>query len=239
MVAATLAWLVLGEPAATSGRRLNGRPPQARAPLTTQTRRVRLKDMQTAQTRTGRPRDPARHDAILRATQDLLAEVGYDRLSIEAVAARCGTGKTTIYRRWPDKAALVTDAVATASTHLGQNIPDTGTLREDMIAFGAQWHAPDSRRDGMIAGLLTAMRHHPDLKAAVEDAINQPGQHAFRLMVQRAIERGDIPAGRPVDLIGAVLPAMVFHHITNVDTPVDHEYICAVVDNVVLPALRG
>lgn len=193
--------------------------------------------MQTEQIRTGRPRDPARQDAILQATQDLLADVGYDRLSIESVAARCGTGKTTIYRRWPDKAALVADAVAAAATHLAQEPSDTGVLRDDMITFGAQWHSPDSRRDGIVAGLLTAMRHHPELRAAVGEAITQPGQRAFRLMVQRAVDRGDVPEGRPVDLIGAVLPAMVFHHITESNAPVDEDFISAVIDNIVLPAL--
>ncbi|BBX47204.1 TetR/AcrR family transcriptional regulator [Mycobacterium cookii] len=195
--------------------------------------------MQTTQTRTGRPRDAARHDAILRATQDLLADVGYDRLSIESVAAHCGVGKTTIYRRWPDKAALVADAVAVASTHLGPKIPDTGVLRDDMILFGAGWHSPDSRRDGIVAGLLTAMRHHPELQTAVDDALARPGQQAFRLMVQRAVERGDIPDPPDTDLIAEVLPAMVFHQITALNAPVDRDFIIAVIDHLVLPALRG
>lgn len=196
--------------------------------------------MQTEQTRTGRPRDPARHDAILQATQDLLADVGYDLLSIESVAARCGTGKTTIYRRWPDKAALVVAAVAAAAVnHPERKIPDTGVLREDLITFAAQWHSPDSRRDGTVAGLLTAMRHHPELTAAVDDAITKPGRQAFRLMVQRAVERGDIADERPVDLIGTVLPAMVFFRVTELDAPVDRAFISAIIDYVVLPALRG
>jgi AcrR family transcriptional regulator len=195
------------------------------------------KDMQTAQGRTGRPRDAARDDAILVATQDLLADVGYDRLSIESVAARCGAGKATIYRRWPDKAALVAEAVAVASTHHSPQIPDTGVLRDDMIRFAAQWHSPDSRRDTIVAGLLTAMRHHPELRTAVGEAIAQPGQQAFRLMVRRAVERGDIADQPDVDLVGAVLPAMVFHQITAVDAPVDQAFITDVIDHLVLPAL--
>jgi AcrR family transcriptional regulator len=196
-------------------------------------------DLQTTPTRTGRPRDPALHDAILAATQDLLADVGYDRLSIESIAARCGTGKTTIYRRWPDKASLVTDAVAAAAMHQAREIPDTGVLRDDMILFGAKWHSPDSQRDGIVAGLLTAMRHHPELRTAVDDAFSQPGQQAFRLMVQRAVERGDITDPPDTDLIAAVLPAMVFHQITALNAPVDRDYIIAVIDHLVLPALRG
>lgn len=189
--------------------------------------------------RPGRPRDDARRDAILAATQNLLTEVGYDRMTIESVASRCGAGKTTIYRRWPDKAALVADAVSVAALNNPAAIPNTGALRDDLILFAKQWHSPNGHRDGLIAGLLTAMRHHPELRAAVGDTITRPGQRAFRHMVHRAVQRGEIEDHHQVDLIGAILPAMVFHHITTLDKPVNRNLIVKVVDNLVLPALRG
>ena len=69
-------------------------------------------DTETAEARgPGRPRDPAADRAILQATIELLGEEGYEGLSIEAVAARAGVGKTTVYRRWPSKEPLVVDAI--------------------------------------------------------------------------------------------------------------------------------
>lgn len=185
----------------------------------------------------GRPRDAARHDAILVAAQDLLAEVGYDRLTIEAVAARCGAGKNTIYRRWPDKPALVADAVA--DLHEINEDPDTGSVRDDLIAFAAEWHSADSRRDEVMAGMLTAMRHDAALRAAVTDAITTPRRAAFHGLVERAAERGEIASGRNVALIGSSLPAIVFHHVIVLNTPVDRDLVVSIIDDLILPALRG
>jgi AcrR family transcriptional regulator len=82
----------------------------------------------------GRPRDPSRGEAILKATIELLAEVGYEGTSIDAVAARAGVSKPTIYRRWPDgKEQLVSAAVASCKEDAP--VPDTGTLRGDLVAL--------------------------------------------------------------------------------------------------------
>ncbi|MGH9122000.1 MAG: helix-turn-helix domain-containing protein, partial [Acidimicrobiales bacterium] len=77
----------------------------------------------------GRPLDPSRDEAICQAALTLLAEVGYDRLTVEAVAARAGAGKATVYRRWASKAALVADALNQIAPP--QHLPDTGSLQGD------------------------------------------------------------------------------------------------------------
>src|SRR3954468_25112873 len=83
----------------------------------------------------GRPRDPRRRQAILDAAVHLLAEVGYDRATVEAVAARAGVSKPTIYRRWPGgKAEIVADAIR-AKRADGAVLPDTGSLRGDLLAM--------------------------------------------------------------------------------------------------------
>ena len=91
----------------------------------------------TGQTRTaGRPRDPARDDAILSAALEGLAEVGYDRLSMDEIAARAHAGKGALYRRWPSKAALVVAAVmAWREQAAPVTIPDTGSLTGDIDAM--------------------------------------------------------------------------------------------------------
>src|SRR5260370_11663714 len=85
-------------------------------------------------TRRGRPRDPAVDEAILAAAIDLLAEAGYARLTMDQVAARAGVGKASLYLRWPNKVALVAEAIQHRSAVVPE-VPDTGSLREDMLAF--------------------------------------------------------------------------------------------------------
>src|SRR5579863_5183615 len=85
--------------------------------------------------RGGRPRDDAREQAILDAAIDLLAEVGYEAMSIEAVAVRAKSSKATIYRRWPGKAELVADAIRRRTEPTLADLPDTGSLRGDLLAL--------------------------------------------------------------------------------------------------------
>ena len=83
----------------------------------------------------GRPRDPHAEAAIVEATLELLDQVGYARLSVEAVAARAGVGRATIYRRWPGKQQLVVHAIATVTeVSYGERLP--GPLRDDLVVNG-------------------------------------------------------------------------------------------------------
>src|SRR5690606_26037649 len=118
----------------------------------------------------GRPPDAALDAAILQATLALLAETGYERLSVEAVARRAGTAKTSVYRRWPTKEALVLAALrayldrpaSAGSRRAG------GSLRADLLGHARQLAALLTReRAAVVAGLLLAMRTSPDLAAAV------------------------------------------------------------------------
>src|ERR1700743_3597176 len=92
---------------------------------------------QAASPRVGRPMDATRDDDILNAALDILAEVGYDGMTIDMVAARARAGKATLYRRWPSKTELVIDAVACMKNKDidFDSLPDTGTLRGDFIAL--------------------------------------------------------------------------------------------------------
>src|SRR5713226_929127 len=84
--------------------------------------------------RRGRPRDPAVDEAILAAAGDLLAEVGYARLTMDQVAARARAGKASVYLRWPNKVALVAEAIQYRSAVV-PDVPDTGSLHADMLVF--------------------------------------------------------------------------------------------------------
>ncbi len=187
--------------------------------------------------KTGRPRNAELDRGLLRAAQELLAEIGYDRMTIDAVAARCGTAKTSVYRRWAGKPELVADAVA--DLHGVDAVPDTGDLRTDLVHLASAWHDPDCRRDAVVGGLLTAMGREPALRDAVQEAITAPHLGAFTAIVTRAVDRNEVPAGHDLSLIGALFPAFTFHRIAIQAQPVDAAFIEYVVDALVLPALRG
>src|SRR5262245_34265059 len=90
-------------------------------------------DLTAVTPRRGHPRDARCDHAILQATLDLLVEAGAANLSIDGVAARAGVGKATIYRRWSSKEALVLETLSSDATTI--EIPDTGSLRGDLVAY--------------------------------------------------------------------------------------------------------
>ncbi len=132
--------------------------------------------------------------SALKATIDLLEEVGYERLTVEAVAARAGVHKTTVYRRWPTKAELVLDATRELSEQRIP-IPDTGTLRGDLQALGRGIVATIGSEAGgrRSRSLVAAAASTPELAAAMHAfwagrlAVTEP-------IVERAIARGEVPA---------------------------------------------
>src|SRR6478609_3280992 len=124
--------------------------------------------------RLGRKRDHTRDPEILAATLDVLAETGYDGMTVDMVAARAKAGKATLYRRWPSKAELVIEAVACLKRNdLDEaSIPDTGTLRGDLIAMIRPPSIQDAdRKLRVMAGLASMISRSPELADAAREAI--------------------------------------------------------------------
>src|ERR1700722_12327958 len=146
----------------------------------------------------GRPRSQEADRAILTATVDLLASRGLAAMSIEEVAARAGVGKATIYRRWSSKGLLALDAFVT-SFQEQQPLPDTGTLRGDLIAALTAWvrAVTQTSMGPMLAGLVAEPQHDERLRAGWEARVGEPlpGPHGF--VLARANALGNIPT--PVD----------------------------------------
>jgi AcrR family transcriptional regulator len=187
----------------------------------------------------GRKRDLTRDPEILDATLDVLAETGYDGMTIDMVAARAKAGKATVYRRWASKGELVVDAVAcmkTADIDFDA-LPDTGTLRGDLVAM----IKPHSIEDGakklqVMADLVSMLSKHPELVEAVHEAVTAPRVRVNRIFLRRAIERGEIPADVDVDLLAQVGGAMATHRTLILRKPVDRAFVLSVIDGVILPA---
>jgi AcrR family transcriptional regulator len=183
----------------------------------------------------GRPRVAARDEDFLRAAQDILIEVGYERLSMEAVVERVGASKSTLYRRWPSKAELVGAAVAGYSWD--SEPPDTGNLRDDLIALASLWFARDERRDQVFVRVMIAVIDDTHLRSVFHDIAAKPRALVFEAIVRRAADRCEIPTADNLHTLGEVIPAMAFQQLAMNKKPIDREFIVGVIDNFVMPRL--
>ncbi|WP_328992982.1 TetR/AcrR family transcriptional regulator [Kribbella sp. NBC_01245] len=169
----------------------------------------------------GRPRDPRSHEAIVSAATELLTEVGYAATSIGAVAARAGVGKDTIYRRWRGRPELVFEAVFTSTDQAP--VPDTGTLTADLTALLQdlvdEFDAPAAA--AALPGLLADFAADPVLKARIRSDFLAPSKERLLIVFERAVARGEIAAGTPVDLVLDTLAGAVFFHVGLVGEPAD------------------
>jgi len=190
--------------------------------------------------RPGRPRDPRRDPEIMQAALDVLAEAGYDGMTIDMVAARARAGKATLYRRWSSKAELVIDAVGCmkrADLDI-DHLPDTGSLRGDLVAMIKPHAIEDSERKLQImAGLMSMLSRDPELAEAVNSAIVEPRAAANRILFRRAVERGEIPAECDIDTLSLVTPSMVAYRVLVLHKSVDREFLLSLIDGVLLPAV--
>jgi AcrR family transcriptional regulator len=190
--------------------------------------------------RVGRPMDASRDSDILDSALDVLAEVGYDGMTIDMVAARAKAGKATLYRRWPSKTELVLDAVACMknSSIDYSNLPDTGSLRGDLVAMIKPLSITDSQKKlKVMAGLVSLLARNPELADVANQVIMAPRIELNRFFLHRAIERGEIPADTDVDLVSMISPSMVTYRTLVMQNPVDREFLLRLIDSVVLPAV--
>jgi AcrR family transcriptional regulator len=159
---------------------------------------------QRAMSRRGRPRDPAVDAAILAAAVDLLAEAGYARLTMDQVAARAGVGKASVYLRWPNKVALVAEAIQHRSAVVPE-VPDTGSLSADMLAFLRALLQRKSAARTALAAVSGEIASSPELRQAWRRSLEGTLWACTRVIVERAIERGQLPAASDVELL-SMLP---------------------------------
>jgi AcrR family transcriptional regulator len=152
----------------------------------------------------GRPRSARADEAIAEAMLDLLAEgTTFEALSIEAVAARAGVGKATIYRRWPNKESMLVDAIAKMKGDPAA-VPGT-SLRDDLIAFLTPVGAIKSTRAGQIMPcLIPELRRSPDLKGVYQQAM-APRRELLRQILHTWRDRGELRADVDIDVVMVAL----------------------------------
>jgi AcrR family transcriptional regulator len=190
----------------------------------------------------GRPLDPSRDAAILEVALEGLAEHGYDRLTMDEIAARAHAGKGTLYRRWPSKAALVVDAVvAWRAARAPVDPPDTGSLRGDaeaMVAGMQEFDASEQPMLGVLLGLVTAASRDGELAAALNANLLEIPRRALRQIFDRAVQRGEIPPGRDLSLVPDMLISLNLLRIIT-GQPIDRAFVRRVLTDVVLPLALG
>jgi AcrR family transcriptional regulator len=187
----------------------------------------------------GRPRDPQRREAILQAALALVAEVGYDRATIDAIAARAGVSKPTLYRRWPHgKPELVADAIRERHAQGGAT-PDTGSLRGDLLAMVAIQTGKLLDDVHLACGLLTQLRTSEELASVMREHVIAEERRRVDELLDRAAARGELPAGAVVSpLFADVAGSLVFTRVTITGEPVDGAFAEEFVDHVLLPILN-
>jgi AcrR family transcriptional regulator len=149
----------------------------------------------------GRPRSEQARLAILRSTLKLLGENGFSDLTIEAVAAHAGVGKATVYRWWPNKAALIADAFA-SSTSRTLHFPDTGSVYTDMSQQMRQVvKIFRSRRGRIVSAMLGGGQSDRDLIAAFRQRFLWPRRREAYATLRQAIQRGELREDLDKDLL--------------------------------------
>jgi AcrR family transcriptional regulator len=188
----------------------------------------------------GRKRDHTKDQQILDAAIEVLAETGFDGMTIDMVATRAKAGKATVYRRWASKNELVLDAVACIKKAdlATLEIPDTGTLRGDLIAMIRPPSIQDAEKKlKIMAGLASMLSGAPELADAANKAIVEPRAGVNRMLLTRAIERGEISPDIDLQLVSLISPSMVTYRSLLLRKPVDREFLISIIDNIVLPAV--
>ncbi|KUL38768.1 TetR family transcriptional regulator [Streptomyces sp. NRRL F-4489] len=178
--------------------------------------------------------------AILDAALTLVGEVGYEKLTIEGIAARAGVGKQTIYRWWPSKAAVLLDAfLAVTEEYDRQGIPDTGDIAADLKTVlratadefnDAAWQAP-------YRALAAAGANDEELSRTFVDRLMEPGTRLYTERLRAAQETGELDPGIDVRIATEMLLSPFSQRWLMRTGELTHEYVDTLVDQV-LSGLR-
>jgi AcrR family transcriptional regulator len=185
--------------------------------------------------RGGRPRSKEVHQAILQATFDLVLQNGFRAVSVESIAAAAGASKATIYRRWPNKAAIVMDAF-TSKVGSGSLFPKmssaTESIRLQMRAMAKSFRGSDG---ALVKMLLAEAQFDPELAKAFRERWTIPRRKLGMAVVQEAIQRGEMPSDvNPGDVID-ILYGPIYYRLQMGIGPLSDAYV----EGIFLQAMKG
>jgi AcrR family transcriptional regulator len=187
----------------------------------------------------GRPRSARADEAIIDAVLDLLADgQSADTISIEAVASRAGVGKATIYRRWPNKEALIVDAV----TSMKGSVPAVRgeSVRDDLVALLARaGRSQDNRSTKIMSCLLTEIQRSSSMLGCYKEII-EPRRQVMREVLRRGVRTGELRPDLDVELALSLLSGPVLvESILRWNSAIDSKDLAARVVDTVLSGIAG
>jgi len=185
-----------------------------------------------------RPRvEGVREAEILEAALYVLGDVGYDRFTMDAVALRAKASKATLCRRWNGKVSLVIDALHHGHQHGAPEQPDTGSLREDLIAtFCGAGGLTDKPEVDTFGAILTAITRDADFAEAFRREVLAPKLAGSVAIFERAKARGEIREDVDIELLAPALAGIVLHRFFIVGEAPTKDLITDVIDQIILPA---
>jgi AcrR family transcriptional regulator len=173
---------------------------------------------------------------LLSVTLRLLQEHGYDRLTLDAVAATARASKATVYRRWPSKAELVLAAFIEGIRQVAVP-PDTGTLRGDLLRLGEVICQEAHQHAGTIRAVLVEVSRNPALNDVMQHQFIDQRKALIRHVLQQAVDRGEIDEAAINDELWDLLPGyLIFRSIIPSRLPTEHT-VRSLVDDVIIPSL--
>jgi AcrR family transcriptional regulator len=188
----------------------------------------------------GRPVDASpwspREAEFLAVTLQLLQQNGYDRLTLDAVATTAQASKATVYRRWPTKAELVLAAFIEGVRQAAVP-PDTGTLRDDLLALGEIILEQTHQHSGTIRAVLVEVSNNPALNEAMQREFIDQRRALLRYVLQQAVNRGEIDGAAISDELWDVLPGYLIFRSIIQNRPPSMDTVRALVDEVLIPSL--
>ena len=201
-----------------------------------------IADVEDIAGRSSRPsgaRAMAREQAILDAALSLVIEVGYDRLSMDALAERAHAGKATIYRHWSGKAEVVVEAIRRRKCDAAVPARHTGSLRGDLVATLDCMNSSMSTEDSaLLVGVLSAMHKDQELADLMRSQVIDARKDILDEILERAVAAGELKPSTGAGVVNEVLSAMFFNRLVISGEPIDDAFITHMVDDVVLPLLR-
>jgi AcrR family transcriptional regulator len=182
-----------------------------------------------------RPHTP-REEELLAATLEVLRETGFDRLTIDEVAARAHASKATVYRRWPSKGDLVVAAFSHGVRQIAVP-PGTGTLRGDLMQIGELIMTQVGKYGSMFGGLLVEVRSNPKLEAVFVNEFVHERKATLIHILQQAADRGEIQADVISDEVWDVLSGYLVFRALIPGRPLTDDTVRELIDDVILPSL--
>jgi AcrR family transcriptional regulator len=192
-------------------------------------------------TQTAAPAAPSspwspRESELLAVTLQLLQEHGYDRLTVDAVAATARASKATVYRRWPSKAALVLAAFIEGIRQVAVP-PETGTLRGDLLHVGELICQQVQQHAGTIRAVLVEVSRNPALNEVMQREFIDQRKALINRILQQAVDRGEIDEAAINDELWDLLPGYLIFRSIIQGQPPTQQTVRALVNDVIVPSL--